>query len=290
VLAQAASYDSAQCDGVEGLTTDGTNVYWTAFCAVGTGIGLVLSIPTTGASGMTGTELTASHPGQALALNGNLYWQYAYKTSSNVDTCSPGNCSAPSSLGSSVYGGFTSNGTNLYWWAGTKGVDWCAISSCTTTSFNSLAANTSAGPYTMAANASTLFWLDTTAGGVLSCQTNVKTCLSPTTIISGRTGLGVVAADSTNVYWSDSAGVLECPIIGCGTPIVLGSGQTANSMGVDSQYVYWTTGSSVVRAKIGQASSATTIAPNESGAAPIAVGPSAVYWGLSNGDIVFVAK
>lgn len=106
----------------------------------------------------------------------------------------------------------------------------------------------------------------------------------------GRSGLGALAVDSSNVYWSDSAGVLECPIIGCGSPVVLGAGQTANSIGTDGTHVYWTTGSSVVRATIGQANSATTIAPNETGAAYVGVGPSAVYWGLSNGDIAMLAK
>jgi hypothetical protein len=86
---------------------------------------------------------------------------------------------------------------------------------------------------------------------------------------------------------------MQCPASGCGgkPPTALASGQeTANSIAADATYVYWTTGTSVRRAAIGVAHSATTIAQNQTGAANLAVGQKAVYWSVSGGAVMMLSK
>ena len=302
VFATPGSYAGEACTAIDGLTTDGTNVYWSAFCSIHN-VNAMFSAPVTGGGGMVGNEIYLSKGiGNLQFTNNALYWNYyqspAGHVTSYTQTCTPSDCANtlqdfPSGVATAKYqyGGFATNGTRLYWWATATQIDWCTISSCTTPStYTTGASNTAPNPGTMAANATTMFWLDTTAGGVLSCQTNINSCVSPFTVVSGRSGLGVLAVDSSNVYWSDSAGVLECSVLGCGgSPTLLGAGP-AGSIITDGTYVYWNTGSSVMRATIGQMNSGKPIAQDQTGAFDLGVGPSAVYWALSNGDIAMVAK
>jgi hypothetical protein len=310
VLATPGSYLGEACTAIDGLTTDGTNVYWTAFCNSHS-VDVMFSAPATGGGGMVGNQLYLSKGIQDIQfVNNALYWSYYQSpvghVSSWVQSCLPNSSCGmatnplldfPGGVATAKfqYGGFATNGPKLYWWASATQIDWCTISTCSTqtsmpTTYTSAANNTAPAAGTMAANATTLFWLDTTVGGVVSCQTNINSCVSPFTVASGRSGLGVLAVDSSNVYWSDSAGVLECPVLGCGgAPTLLGAGP-ANSIVTDGTFVYWNTGSSVMRATIGQMNSGKPIAQGQTGAVYLGVGPIAVYWGISNGDIAMVAK
>jgi hypothetical protein len=262
-------------------------VYWTANCGKTT---LVLSCAGTGC-GMHPTQVTPTGlTSQLIISGGTLYWQYSNHGVNTFLSCQPGNCSAPSSLGSSVLGGIAAGGSNLFWWSSTTQIDMCNASSCSPIQY--VAANsTTEAPYSIASNGSDIFWVDATTGSVRVCGVN-GTCTYPQDIITGRTSPTLLTADSNNVYWSEATGVLQCPTIGCaGTQLTLAAGQqNVNSIVSDGSHVYWTNGNNVVRAQIGVANSAVTIAPNEGGAGPVVVTSNAVYWGVSSGDIMLLAK
>jgi hypothetical protein len=70
---------------------------------------------------------------------------------------------------------------------------------------------------------------------------------------------------------------------------VLGTANATN-IASDGTYVYWPSGTTIYRAQIGHASSAVAIAQNQAGAGTVAVGPKAVYWSVSTGNIMLLAK
>jgi hypothetical protein len=140
---------------------------------------------------------------------------------------------------------------------------------------------------------SMVFWIDGTTGNIMNCAASVGACTNPVTIDPLRNAPTVIAADSNNVYWAESDGVMQCPASGCAgkPPTALASGpETANSIAADATYVYWTTGTSVRRASIGVANSATTFAQNQTGAANLGVGQKAVYWSVSGGAVMMLSK
>ncbi len=296
VLAPTVS-DGVACDSIGGLTTDGTTVYWSADCAkasvvlgcTGTGCGTSPTLINTGPFGF-----------QILVSGGTLFWEVpgSLKTTgglSFIASCPPSNCTTPTNLGSMVTGGIATNGTNLYWWNGTSTLDTCAISGCTTASqvntYSSSQPSATGAAYTVAANATSVFWAASATGTILSCIASNGLCAGTIAISTGRVGATVIAADASNVYWNETAGVMQCPVGGCAgaAPTVLGAANATN-IASDGTYVYWPSGTTIYRAQIGHAGSAVAIAQNQAGAGTVAVGPKAVYWSVNTGNIMLLAK
>jgi hypothetical protein len=68
------------------------------------------------------------------------------------------------------------------------------------------------------------------------------------TLASGQSGAGRILVDGTSVYWTTSDQLMKCAIAGCGgAPAALASGQTPGGIALDDAYLYWTSGTSVLR-------------------------------------------
>jgi hypothetical protein len=193
-------------------------------------------------------------------------------------------------------GAFSTDDLNMFW-SGTNSSSQPAIMMCTPTLGNcanpiqfTLATTTNIVSY------GPLYWTDTSAGAVMKCTTtsgNTSGCTATSAIASFLVSPSVLAVDGTNVYWSDSLGVHQCPVGGCGatSPVTLGAGQqNANSIVADGNYVYWANGSSVIRAHVGVADSAAAIAQNQAGAATVGTGTKGIYWSVQNGAVMMLAK
>jgi hypothetical protein len=236
-------------------------------------------------------------PGQILFSGGSLYWEGA-KTGnpSAVFTCAtsnPSSCASPTALGQLVFGGFAVGGPDLFWWDSTSPIYSCALGSCAYPTGGQYIAATSAtgGPQTIAANGSNVFWGDTGTGSIRGCAVSSGACASAFTV-TASSGPSVIIADANNVYWNDNNNVWQCPASsGCTSPIGLAAGtQNATSLASDGTYVYWTTSNSVDRAPIGVANSPTSIAGTQSAPDTVAVTSSGVYWSVSGGAVMVLAK
>ena len=293
-VCQPALFVTSGC-APSGLTSDGTTVYFSSNCGanITDQAGQIFSCLGSGCPSATSLAGPGQPTGQILVSGGTLYWVDLPKKgyTATVQSCKAASCT-PTGIGSLVTGGIATNGTNVYWWENTNLIEACSIASCTPVQFTA-ATSLNGGPFSVAADSSTVFWTDSSIGKVMSCAATSGACASPATVASGRTSPDALTTDGANVYWSDAAGVFQCPVGGCGgaAPTLLASGQqNANSIVSDGTYVYWATGSSIVRARVGQASSALTIAPNQTGAGTIGVGNQAVYWSLSSGNLMLLAK
>jgi hypothetical protein len=96
-----------------------------------------------------------------------------------------------------------------------------------------------------------------------------------------------LAADSTNVYWTDSSGTVKKAPVGGGAVTTLASSQDPYGIALDSDSVYWTnvgdfTGA-IVKVPIG-GGAITTIASesNVSFGGSVAVDSTSVYWTVSS--------
>jgi hypothetical protein len=276
--------------GVVSLTTDASTVYWTTLCINGA----VYSCPDTGCNNSP-TLLTASTPpGQILASGGSLFWQYGEKGHNEVLSCAPSSCGTQTALGQLVSGGgIAIGGSDLFWWDSNSAIYSCALGSCANPAGGQFIAATSGtgGPQTLAANGSNVFWTDTGTGSVRGCAVSSGACAGAFTVHSSS-GPSVIIADASNVYWNDNNNVWQCPASGgCTSPIGLAAGlQTANSLASDGTYVYWTTGNGVVRAQIGVANSATSIAGPQSAPSTVGVTNKGVYWSVNGAAIMVLAK
>jgi hypothetical protein len=287
----------ASAPGIAGLTTDGTTLYWPAGASV-------YSCPGSGCNGLpfVVTNKGSSKPGQILVAAGSVYWWNFSLYGGFIEACPLGGCgsNAPATVpkANPILGAMASDGQRLYWagYSADAGnvaplVD-CplgSISSCMPMPYWSQnASGQFTNPsYAIASNGSYVAWLDTIGGNVVGCSGGT-TCSSVATFASHKSNLSLVAIDASRVYWSDSMGIWSCTIAGCTSPTAIAPGQSGNSLASDGTNVYWTSGTSVMRASL--AGSISTIANNQQGADYVAVDSARVYWAVSTGWVMSVAK
>ncbi|HEX4512470.1 MAG TPA: hypothetical protein VGH87_00730 [Polyangiaceae bacterium] len=94
------------------------------------------------------------------------------------------------------------------------------------------------GAWSVAANASRVFWTtNTIAGPVMTCP--LGGACTPAQLAGGDASFAI-AIDETNVYWSDWNAIWTCPIGGCTsepTPLAAVAGHVA--LAVDASRIYW---------------------------------------------------
>jgi len=95
-------------------------------------------------------------------------------------------------------------------------------------------------PFHVAADATTLYWTETTA--VMACS--LAGCGDqPTALASNQATPGGIAVHAGVVYWANNGDgtVVSCPAAGCGSPTPIATGQDVpDAVFVDDQNVYWT--------------------------------------------------
>ena len=94
------------------------------------------------------------------------------------------------------------------------------------------------GAWSIAANASRMFWTtNTTAGPVMTCARG-DACV-PAKLAGGDSSFAI-AMDDANVYWSDWNAIWTCPSQGCvGAPEPLAAVAGHVSLAVDAARIYW---------------------------------------------------
>jgi hypothetical protein len=117
-------------------------------------------------------------------------------------------------------------------------------------------------PDDVATNGTDVFWTTSNASGAQIVTCPVGGCSgSPAVVVSGRTGIGAIAADATRIYWVElgtavgggklplrsytNGQIVECTATGCGNaPTTLASYPTwlgAGAIAIDGANVYWST-------------------------------------------------
>ncbi len=122
----------------------------------------------------------------------------------------------------------------------------CPLAGCTGPGATQLAANAGT-QLNLAITAKDVFWVDTDGGaGRMQHCTRSSCQLSITTLAPDEGVPRGIAADETNVYWTDFARgrVLACPLGGCpkAGPLVLAEGGAPLAIALDSTAVYFTNG------------------------------------------------
>jgi hypothetical protein len=287
---------------ITGLTTDGSKVYWTGL-STGTASD-ILSCANGGCNKTPTVLVNSAETGQLITYGGALYWTaHAVGAGGHaiygVYTCPVTGCATESPAATGITSpavGLATNGTFLYWWPSTSALDVATLPGGAATQFVAATSGADAA-YGVAYSphgSGYVYWIDSgnvdfaPAVGVASTGTAASS--------NASSGAGVLAADSSNVYWSGSTGVWQCAAgsPGCASstaPLMLASGaQGANSIASDGTYVYWPNGSgSIVRATVG-VGNPTPIAVNQSGAGTIAVDSKAVYWSVNGAIVMAIAK
>jgi hypothetical protein len=278
---------------VADLTTDGTTVYWVAGTSV-------FSCPSGGCNQMpvaitNQTGKVFGGPDTIFARNGLVYWVgNANRYGTSILSCPTSGCpGGPKVLQGPFFpASIATDGSRLYW----QGIDTNAIptifdcplgdtTSCAPTTYVQNAGNMN--DFLVVSSGADIAWVNWAAGTVMVCAAG-NACNNPTTLASKRTGLSYVALDAAHVYWFDATGLSACPIAGCTTPISVAPGQSGDSLASDGTNIYWASGNSVLRADL--SGSITSIASNQAGAGNVAVDSARVYWSVSSGAVMSLAK
>ena len=98
----------------------------------------------------------------------------------------------------------------------------------------------------------------------------------PAPLASGRSGPFAIAADRTNVYWTEDGAVMSVPI-GGGAPTMLATASSSRAIGVDAENVYWADSTGVRSVPLG-GGVPTTLFSGSTDAEGIAVDDTRVYW------------
>jgi len=182
--------------------------------------------------------------------------------------------------------GIASDGTSIYTLGLQGTVLSCPLTGCPGGLLQTFSASTSGGAASaiaVAPTSSLVVW--TTTSNVEGCPTSG--CANPQVLATlPITGdyLGGIAADATNVYFTDPQGgfVYSCPLSGCPTgPTILASGETSPSpVAVDESHVYWATPKEIHSCPVAGCASTgpAVIALNQYQPRAIAVDATAIYW------------
>jgi hypothetical protein len=242
------------------------------------------------------TNTGGNTPWNSIVASGStLFWAFnlpsdGHPSQTDIEWCPTSGCANPSFVDVGAGPGGLAVDSSTVYFSGRNASSKAAIMMCTPSSGNCTSPTqyaVSASTYLYALGA--LYWSDPFQ--VSSCALGMP-CSSPSQVAFSDTPT-VLTADSSNVYWSDTSGIKQCPRAGCGSasPIALAGGQqNANSIVSDGTHVYWANGSSILRAQVGVMNSATAIAQNQNGAATVGVGNVGVYWSVSAGPVMMLAK
>lgn len=141
-----------------------------------------------------------------------------------------------------------SDGTNVYWSDQIGGVYTCPVGGCVNpTKLSTSYGDTAATFGGIAVDANNLYW--TTDSHVYTCDK--QTCNGGNANIFANTGGVDLVIDSTHAYWTTGGAVLSCPLSGCPGNIagqLVPTAQGASWIAVDGSQVYWTSGTTGVKA------------------------------------------
>jgi hypothetical protein len=235
----------------QGVAVDATNVYWTNSTT-----GQVELCAKSGCNAMPTTLISNAsdlYPQSIVVAAGNVYYLvYNFSNPGAVFECASGGCSnQPTAIASNQVGptAIASDANNLYWTNGSGEVMECALGGCNG---------------------------------------------NPTALATGLSGLvpltiGGLAVDATNVYWSDSVGIVKCGIGGCnGQPTTVAASQQAYGLVTDGSNLYWTDYNNgfVYQCPNTGCAQPTVLASGLTNPKNLAIDGSNVYWANGDGTIM----
>jgi hypothetical protein len=133
------------------------------------------------------------------------------------------------------------------------------------------------GAWSVAANASRVFWTtNTIAGPVMTCP--LGGACTPAQLAGGDASFAI-AMDETNVYWSDWNAIWTCPIGGCKTeptPLAAVAGHVA--LAVDASRIFWAMSDVVLACDKRACIEPTIVATHQTNAIALASDGAHLYW------------
>ena len=272
------------------LAVDPVNVYWTA----GTSDGRVMAVPIAGGSVFT------LAPGQNGALGiaasgGSVYWT-DYVSSGPTANCLVMSATggALATIASAQRGSFgiAASGTTVFWTDANGGT----VMRGGTGSAPVTLASGQMNPTSIAVYESTVYW--TVAGAIMRWQGGVVQTVASDPSVGSGSLFNAIAAVSTGVFWTEdfpaNAGgggaVVFAPLSG-GVKTLAKEPTGAYGIAVDTQNVYWTTPTALVKMPLA-GGSATTLAtsPASYQALSVAVDSTSVYWTTAGSVMKFTPK
>ena len=276
------------------LAVDPVNVYWTA----GTNPGWVMAVPIAGGSVFTLASGQIMPFGIA-ASGGSVYWT-DYVSSGPTANCfvmsATGGALATIASGQRGALGIAASGTTVFWTDPNGGT----VMRGGTGSAPVTLASGQMDPSAIAVYESTVYWEvsgDTGANGsIMRWQGGVvQTVASDPNIGSGM--WGAIAAGSAGVYWTEgstaaggSGAVLFAPLSG-GVKTLATEPTGAYGIAVDTQNVYWTTPTALVKMPLA-GGCATTLVTSQAfyQGLSVAVDSTSVYWTTAESVMKFTPK
>jgi hypothetical protein len=140
------------------------------------------------------------------------------------------------------------------------------------------------GAWSVAANASHVFWTtNTTAGPVMTCSL-AGSCV-PAQLAGGDASFAI-AMDDTNVYWSDWNAIWTCPSDGCvGVPTPLAAVAGHVALAVDASRIYWAMSDVIFSCDKHACGEPTIVATKQSNVTALAADGEHLYWLTSTGVV-----
>lgn len=273
---------------VQGVVTDGTNVYWTDSVE-----SLIFWCPISGCGqdpALFAFDISEGYPQPIVVSGGNVYWASVGRNGPGAIVGCTGDCPMYVSglLADSQDGpaGLMTDGTNLYWTNGSSGeVMSCpawlpdaGMNPCNPTAL----ATGRESPGALAVQGDTIYWSDD--AGIVTCP--IAGCNDQPTVLVPGAQVYWLAVDENNVYWSDyyAGMIMECSIQGCDAgPTAMASDQPQGpeQIVIDTTNLYWVNPSTglVMKCAIqGCGGTGTVIAQNQPGAGRMAIDVTHIFW------------
>ncbi len=268
--------------GLKDLAIDGTSIYWTA--AIG---GIVGSCGLSGCAAPAVLAAGEPYPLGVAASGGQVFWtNNGLPNDAGIDTGSLG--AGTSTAGSGrvflikqpLAGAIAADPNNIYWATETQ-LSACDPQNCVPAV---VALDTAQA---VAVDAAAVFWTSAVTGAVSTNQIGADAAAGQLITPAGYTAVNVrgLVVSGGNVYWGTPEQILSCPTSGCpGTPAPFATNQgivgLQHPLATDGAYLYWSSGTTVVRCAIPGGCNGTpeVVAGGQIAPTAVAVNATTVYW------------
>lgn len=320
ISSRSVALVAAPGNTVNGIVSDGTNLYWTACGPSEASVG---KVSVNGGATTKLFSLSGAHANQActwgsatggIAVDGtSVYWLKGASEIAKVPLAG-GAISTVATWGSEAQGtlaprSFALDSDSIYFGYAILSGNVAVVAKVplqggtvsTLATWASPAPSTD-GPQGIALGGATMYWTRTEyhPWPVVSLAPGG----TPMTVVSGNLSTPFIAADATGVYYSDEGGIKKIPVGGVRPVTLAPMRSAAGNIVVDEKSVYWeswvlgkdsslgpSVAAAIMSVPLGGGTPTTLVklcSDEGNSASPLAVDKTSLYWAAENGDIMKV--
>jgi hypothetical protein len=137
-------------------------------------------------------------------------------------------------------------------------------------------------PQGIAVAAGEVVWVASGVGTVFECS--AAGCTGVHSLAINQPGTDLVAANASFAFWNTLNSITACSLPDCSVPVAIAPSSTCAGLALDTEYVYWSDGSSTIQsASLDGSAMVQTVVSGESDPSWLVAANGSLYWSVDVG-------